>query len=131
MARARRDAWQACVLRRAYDTGWLPADTVRNIRRILPAADGSRVDLWLWTGARIIDTCDRISVHGPVDAIAVHELVTAVQRRAWSSVIVTGSEEFKRAVAIGMAMAQPPGEIVNYVIPNDDQECITQHGHAS
>lgn len=80
----------------------------RNIRRIQPAPDGSRVDIWLWTGARITDTCDRITLSGPVDAIAVDEIAAAVQRRGWRSVSLNGGLDFQRRAALALAVLDPP-----------------------
>ena len=116
----RRDAWTAAVLRRVYSTGWLPPAVARNIRRIQPAEDGSRVDIWLWTGARITDTCDRITLSGPVDAIAVEEIVAAVQRRAWRSVSLTGSLEFQRRAALALALLDPPIAVARSQLDPED-----------
>lgn len=120
--RARRNAWKAAVLRGAYRTDWLSPGTVRNIRHVQAAPDGSRVDIWLWGGTWLTDTPDQITVTGPVDAIAVQELVAAIQRRGWTAVAVTGTDEFKRAVADGLALARPPIEVVNHILAKDDVE---------
>lgn len=106
--RARRDAWKAAVLRRVNSTGWLPPELARNVCRIQPAEDGSRVDVWLFTGALITETCDWIALSGPVDAVAVQEVVAAVQRRGWRSVSLTGSLDFQRQAAFQLTMLDPP-----------------------
>lgn len=121
--RARREAWKAAVLRGVYSTGWLPPEVTRNVRRIQPSKDGSRVGIWLRTGVLVLDTCDRVGLSGPVDAIAVDEIVAAVQRRGWTAVAVTGPGEVKRAVALGLTLARPPVEVVNWV-PLDDRAAL-------
>jgi hypothetical protein len=53
----------------------------------------------LMTGTKLLDTGDRVLVHGHADDIAVSEMAACVERRGWSSVVVEGDHEFRQEMA--------------------------------
>ena len=112
------------LLRQAYDTGWLPPAVVADIRWIDIDRSAGVVTLTLVTGSRLVDTGDRVELHGRADEIAVRELVAAVELRGWDAVKVAGSDQFRREVAIRCALRQPPIIVTNVALSPADQAAV-------
>ena len=121
---ARRAAWRAGLLRQAYDTGWLPPSVVRNIRWIDIDRRAGTVTLTLVTGAKLIDTGDRVELHGRTDDVGVREILAAADRRGWGAIEVTGSDEFRRQVAVAASLRIPPIVVTNVELSPADQAAV-------
>ncbi|WP_408886209.1 LPD7 domain-containing protein [Lichenicoccus roseus] len=99
----------------------MPEGIARNLRAVdIDIARGA-VILTLTSGTRIVDRQDRIDVVGVVDDVAVSELVEAVRRRGWDAVEVTGDAHFRRAVAWGLALLDPPVAVASSPLLEADQ----------
>lgn len=114
----RRQSGRAAALKEAYQfDGWLPADAARNISRIGLDRQSGAVHLLLLDGTRIRDDGTRVALAGPLTDQAAEELVAAAQRRGWTTVELTGTAEFKNAMALRLALAEPPVAVTNHELP--------------
>lgn len=121
---ARRAAWRAGLLRRAYGTGWLPPAVVADIRWVDIDRAAGVVTLTLITGAKLVDTGDRVELHGRADNIGVREVLAVAERRAWGAIEVSGPDEFRRQVAMAAALREPPITVTNYELVPADQAAV-------
>jgi hypothetical protein len=103
----RHAAFRAALLRRDYDAGWLPESVARDISNIGYDDRRSRVVVLLRTGTRIMDEGDRVTFVGRASDVSVDELVEGVRRRSWDAVEVEGSLEFRREIALRLALLDP------------------------
>lgn len=96
----RQRRFRLLLLRHAYPLSvWLPPEAVLHLARVDYDPASARLVLTLTSGTKILDTGDRILVHGHADDIAVSEMAACVERRGWSSVVVEGADEFRREMA--------------------------------
>ena len=121
---ARRRAWIAAALRGAYGTGWLPSSIAARIVRVEPREHDRAVVITLRGGACIVDRAERIDIVGRTDDVAIHELVAAIVRRGWDAVEVHGSEEFRQAMALRLALLKPPVPVAGFAFSEADQAVI-------
>lgn len=123
--RLRRERFRLLLLRRAYRLDyWLPPEVIINVRRIDWDDTGARLLLTLWSGTQILDTGDRITVRGTVDDVAVAELVACVERRGWTSVVVTGDDEFR--IAASRELMRRGIEVEDCPLSWDEQERLRE-----
>ena len=122
--RARRRRWIAAAMRQAYDVGWVPESVARNLRRVDVDEARGAVILTLFSGTRLVDRRDRIDVVGVIDDVTVDELVEAVRRRGWDAVEVKGAHGFRHAVALRMALLEPPVAVADVELSEIDQNVI-------
>ncbi len=90
-ARARR-------LRNWHRSGWIPPETVTDVRSI--RHDEARDCLWIDMndGSVIVETRDEIELLGKVTAAGVRQMVASAQLAGWKEVAVTGHQAFRDAV---------------------------------
>lgn len=93
--RKRRAAFLAVLLRRAYGLDWMPAAALLHLQRVDVDASTGSVLITLTNGARILDTGDRITLRGDVGDLSVAEMAECALRRGWSSVVLTGDQDFR------------------------------------
>lgn len=115
---------RAAALREAYGLeGWMPKEMIANIRRIEYDAASGRVGLLLSDGTRIVDDGSRISLtNGRLTTTAADEMLAAVQRRGWTAVTLTGDDQFKNAMALRLALAEPPVAVAGHTLPPELQK---------
>jgi hypothetical protein len=111
-------------LRGAYGTGWLPPTVAARIVRVQVTDDGRAVVITLHGGTRIMDRPTRIDIVGTTDDVAIDELVSAVVRRGWDAVEVHGSPAFRRAVAMRLAVLDPPVVVADSPLTEADQAML-------
>jgi hypothetical protein len=123
--RLRRERFRLLILRRAYKLDyWLPPEVIINVRRIDWDDTGARLLLTLWSGTQILDTGDRITVRGTVDDVAISELVACVERRGWTSVVVTGDDDFR--IAASRELMRRGIEVLDCTLSQDEQERLRE-----
>ena len=130
--RDRRAGWIAATMTRGYSRAWLPRSVADRIRHVRVWPEQGMVILTLHSGTRIFDSQDRIDVEGQIDDITVDELVSAVRRREWDTVEVHGGPGFRRAVAMQLALLEPPVAVAdaNSILSAADQEEIERKRRA-
>ncbi len=115
---------RAAALREAYGLeGWMPKSVLANIERIDYDAKTGRVGLRLRDGTQIVDDGSRVSLlRGQLTTTAADEMLAAVQRRGWTSVELTGDQQFRDAMALRLALAEPPVAVSNHTLPPELQK---------
>lgn len=114
------------ALRGAYGTGWLPPSVAARIVRVEPHEEGRAVIITLQGGTRIVDRAERIDIVGRTDDVAIHEMVAAIVRRGWDAVELHGSDDFRRAMALRLALLEPPVPVAGFVFSEADQTVLEQ-----
>lgn len=103
--RERRMRFHLLLIRRAYPLAqWLPPLAVANLSRVDYDPESARLMLTLWSGTRILDAGDRLTVRGVVNDVALHELAECVERREWERVEVTGDRDFRMQMSRELIM---------------------------
>ena len=107
---ARRARMIATMLRRHYDTRWLPPSVADRLVRVSLDRRAGMATLHLADSSRLVDSGDRITVHGALTAATVAEVTEAAARHGWTTVCITGNKAFRAAVAEALALRRPPIE---------------------
>ncbi|NYZ15025.1 MobA/MobL family protein [Azospirillum sp. RWY-5-1] len=104
----RRRRVLAGLIRQHYDTVWMPESVAANVRSVHLDPEQHRAIITLYDGSQFVDYGDQITFHGPITRTAAAEIAAAAARHGWTSVVLTGSREFKDAVALECALLVPP-----------------------
>ena len=125
--RKRKAAFLAVLLRRAYSlSAWLSPETLLHLQRVDIDARTGTVLITLTTGTRILDTGDKVTIRGPIEDLAIKEMVACAARRVWQSVEVTGSHEFR--VAASRALLADGIDVVDSPLSPGEQAALRGEG---
>jgi len=91
-----------------YRTDGLSADAVKNVRNIRLNTEEGTAAVLLNDGSRFVDHGDRITTGLEVTDALIDEISEAAARHGWTSVNLTGTDDFKRRVAIALSSREPP-----------------------
>jgi hypothetical protein len=120
----RKRRFLARLLREHYDTKWLPPEVANRLKGVKLDKEKRTATLFLKDGGRIVDSGDRISLHGRWTQAAIKEMAEAAARHGWQSVEVTGSKDFRDAIAVELALRVPPVEVSNHTLSRAAQQRV-------
>jgi hypothetical protein len=87
----------------------VPAALAQHVKRIEIDADGRRAILHT-SGGRITDHGDRLMTSGTTNPVLARAIIAAAAARGWASIRLTGSLQYREAVAVAAALHRPPLE---------------------
>lgn len=120
----RKQRFLARLLREHYDTQWLPPSVADRIKGVKLDREEKTATLFLRDGGRIVDFGDKITLHGKWNPAAITELSEAAARHGWQSVELTGTRDFKDALATELALRVPPIEVSGHKLSRAAQQRV-------
>lgn len=104
----------ARLLRRKYNTKWLPTSVANRISSISVDAKTGMAVLILKSGAKIVDYGDMLVLRGKWNYDALVELAACTERLKWDWVELTGSPSFKDNMTLILSLRVPPVTVTNH-----------------
>ena len=105
---SRRHRFLADLLAEHYAVDELDPSVAQGIRRVVLDRQARTATVYLRDGSHFIDHGDRIEYCGAISQPSATEIAAAAGRHGWTSVALTGSDDFKDGVAVALSLREPP-----------------------
>ncbi len=120
-AAERRSKQRAALQAGTYEGLWLPEELRKRVLGIERRPERGIAVIRLRSGARIIDSGDRLELRGASTMDSARILAQAAAAHGWQAVRISGDAAFKDKIAVELALMRPPIRVEGHQLSAEAQ----------